>query len=488
MTAVAEAARPEPSATARLQRRLSGAAFLEQLLDAGTFRSWDRPPPAPPGADSAYLADLARARDRSGADESVLTGQGTLDGQPVAVLASEFAFLGGSIGQSAAERIVAAIDEAGRRRLPLVAAPASGGTRMQEGTLAFLQMVRITEALAAYKRLGLPYLAYLRHPTTGGVFASWGSLGHITVAEPGGLVGFLGPKVYAGLTGQEFPVGIQSSEHLLARGTVDAVLDAPGFRNLAAEVLGILAGWGSWIDAGTRPVTHSSSDDVSAWDSVVLTRDAGRPGLAELLDAGFGRLVRLHGTGRGAASASTAVVLAELEGRPVVVVGQDRAAQRAGSVLDAAGWAQARRGMRLAEELGLPLVTVVDTPGAELSVRAEESAIAGGIADCIAGMLGLTVPSVAVLLGEGAGGGALALAAARRTVAAEHAWLAPLPPEGASIIVHGDTSLAADLSERQRIGARALFEGGAVDEVVSEGEGFVKRLVEAAFRHLAAQL
>lgn len=488
MTAVAEAARPEPNPTGDRQLRFSGAEFLEQLLDAGSFRSWDRPVPAQVGADAAYLADLVRARERSGTDESVLTGEGTLNGNPVAVLASEFAFLGGSIGRSAAERIVAAIQEAGRRRLPLVAAPASGGTRMQEGTLAFLQMVRITEALTSYKRLGLPYLAYLRHPTTGGVFASWGSLGHVTVAEPRSLVGFLGPKVHAGLTGQEFPEGIQRSEHLLARGTVDAVLDAPGFRNLAAEVLGILAGRRSWIDAGTPPDTHSSSDDVSAWDSVLRTRDPARPGLAELLDGGFGRLVRLHGTGRGAASASTAVVLAELEGRPVVVVGQDRAAQRAGSVLDAAGLAQVRRGVRLAQELGLPLVTVVDTPGAELSVRAEESAIAGGIADCIAGMLGLTVPSVAVLLGEGTGGGALALAAARRTVAAENAWLAPLPPEGASIIVHGDTSMAAELSGRQRIGARALREDGAVDEVVGEGEGFIKRLAEAITRQISAQL
>lgn len=512
VTAVTGAARPGPGPAVQHHpvqhqpvqrpRRLGGAELLEQILDPGSFRSWDRPVSAPPRPDAAYLADLARARARSGTDEAVLTGEGTLGGVPVAVLASEFTFLGGSIGRAAAERIVAAIEEAGRRRLPLVAAPASGGTRMQEGTLAFLQMVRITEALMAFKILGMPYLVYLRHPTTGGVFASWGSLGHLTVAEPGGLVGFLGPKVYAGLTGQEFPAWVQSSEHLLAHGTVDAVADAPGFRDLAAEALGILAGKGTWKGAGTPSVGPTptgtpqvrtdggplpADGNASAWHSVLRTREGGRPGLAELLDGGFGRLVRLHGTCRGAASASTAVVLAELEGRPVIVVGQDRAAQRAGSVLDVAGLAQARRGMRLAEELGLPLVTVVDTPGAELSVRAEESAIAGGIADCITRMLGLTVPSVAVLLGEGTGGGALALAAARRTVAAEHAWLAPLPPEGASLIVHGDTSLAAELSGRQRIGAGALLEDGAVDEVVGEGDGFCRRLAEAASRQILAQ-
>jgi len=484
--------------------RLGGAELLAHLLDPGSFRSWDRPAGVPAGASRAYLEDLHRAHERSGADEAVLSGEGLIGGQPVAVLASEFTFLGGSIGRATADRIVAAIEEAGRRRLPLIAAPASGGTRMQEGTLAFLQMVRITEALTAYKALRLPYLAYLRHPTTGGVFASWGSLGHLTVAEPGALVGFLGPKVYAGLKDQEFPAGIQHSAHLFSHGTVDAVLDVAGFRNLAAGVLGILAGTGA-APAVPMPSAEAPDGDGgpdggaslpreragSVWDSVLRSRLGGRPGLAELLDAGFGRSVRLSGTGRGERSASTAVVLAELAGgtgtRPVVVVGQDRAAQRAGAVLDVAGLAQARRGMRLAQDLGLPLVTVVDTPGAELSVRAEEAAIAGGIADCIAGLLQLTVPSVAVLMGEGTGGGALALAAARRTVAAEHAWLAPLPPEGASLIVHGDTAHARELAEQQRIGARELLDDGAVHELVPEGPGFCGRLGAAAARQIAVQ-
>ncbi len=480
--------------------RLDARGLLGALLDAGSFASWDAPARVPEGASPEYLADLERARERSGTDESVLTGEGRIGGNPVAVIASEFGFLGGSIGQGAADRIVAAIERAAARGLLLIAAPASGGTRMQEGTPAFLQMVRITRALADYKGRRLPYLVFLRHPTTGGVFASWGSLGHVTVAEPGALIGFLGPKVYAGLTGRDFPAGVQTAEHLFRHGTVDAVLDVGGFRRLAGDVLSI---WGA---APHRAGSHRTADDGAAppaavdrpaavvgspsggaWDSVLRTRDPRRPGLAELLEAGFGRSVRLHGTGRGGASASTVIVLAELCGRPVVVVGQDRAAQRAGSVLDAAGLAQARRGIRLAQELGLPLVTVIDTPGAELSDRAEEQAIAGGIADCVAALIALRVPSVAVLLGEGTGGGALALAAARRIVAAEHAWLAPLPPEGASVIVHGDVTRAAELSASQRIGARELERAGAVHELVAEGPGFLERVALAASRQLWAQ-
>ena len=103
----------------------------------------------------------------------------------MAVIASEFGFLAGSIGVAAGERLVRAVERATRERLPLVAAPASGGTRLQEGTVAFLQMVKVAAAIADHRSAGLPYLVYLRHPTTGGVLASWGSLGHVTAVEPG---------------------------------------------------------------------------------------------------------------------------------------------------------------------------------------------------------------------------------------------------------------------------------------------------------------
>ena len=127
--------------------------------------------------------------------------------------------------------------------------------------------------------------------------------------------------------------------------------------------------------------------------------------------------------------------------------------------------------MRLAEELRLPLVTVIDTPGAELSVAAEEGAIAGEIARCIATLTTMTVPTLAILLGQGCGGGALALFPARTVVAAEHAWLSPLPPEGASVIVHGDVTHAAEMARAQRVRSTDLLALGAVHHVVAEPVG-----------------
>jgi acetyl-CoA carboxylase carboxyl transferase subunit beta len=173
--------------------RIGALALRDAVLDEGSFRSWDSPP-LEVGADEAYRRELAAASARTGLDESVVTGEGTVLGRRVALVACEFDFLAGSIGVAAAERITSAVQRATAERLPLLASPSSGGTRMQEGTVAFLQMVKIAAAVELHKQQHLPYLVYLRHPTTGGVFASWGSLGHVTAAEPGALVGFLGPR------------------------------------------------------------------------------------------------------------------------------------------------------------------------------------------------------------------------------------------------------------------------------------------------------
>jgi len=432
--------------------------LLAGLLDAGTFQSWDTSLAGPPTADAAYGAHLARARAATGIDESVVTGEGLLGGHRVAVAASEFGFLGGSIGVAAGERLTAAVERATRERLPLVVLPASGGTRMQEGTLAFLQMIKITAAVTAHKSAGLPYLVYQRHPTTGGVFASWASLGHVTMAEPGALIGFLGPRVYAALRGRPFPAGVQTAENLRAHGLVDAVVPVA---ELAAYLGGVLTALApaEHRDETTPEVAapYPGQTAAPAWESVLRTREAGRPGAAELIRAMATDVVRLRDTG-------LILALARVGGRPCVLVAQDRSGPAAG----AGALRQARRGMLLAEELRIPLVTVIDTPGAELSARAEEEGVASEIARCVALLINLRTPTISVLLGEGTGGGALALLPADRVLAAEHAWLAPLAPEGASAIVYKDTAHAPELAARQGIRAVDLAGDGIVDRVIAE--------------------
>ncbi|GAA1877078.1 carboxyl transferase domain-containing protein [Pseudonocardia ailaonensis] len=445
--------------------------LVDGLADEGTFRSWDTAPgPVPRAVDTpAYRGELAAARERSGADESVLTGEAHVGGHRVALVVNEFGFLAGSIGVAAAERLLAAVERATAQGLPLLAVTASGGTRMQEGSLAFLQMPAIAAAVAAHKDAGLLHVVYLRHPTTGGVLASWGSLGHLTVAEPGAFVGFLGPKVHAALhEGRPFPAGVQSAENLLAHGVVDAVVPAEDLAGYLAGLLAVVTARPRRRLCPTgRATPPADGPAADAWDSVTRTRRRARPGVRQLLDEGGSPLIPLGGSGRGEPADGLLVGLTCLGAAPCVLIGQDRAAQES-APLGPGSLRTARRAMRLAEQLGLPVVTVVDTPGAALSVAAEQGALAFEIGSCLADLADLAVPTLSVLLGQGSGGAALALLPADRVLAARHSWLSPLPPEGASVILHGTVTRGPQVVAAQQVRSTDLLRAGLVDVILDE--------------------
>ncbi len=450
----------------KARRGTSAHEVIAAIADEGTWRSWDEPL-VDPTDDPDYLAELAAARERTGLDEAVTTGECSIRGHRVAALVGEFGFLGGSIGVAAADRLVTAIRRATQLRLPLLGSPSSGGTRMQEGTVAFVQMLRITEAVAAHREAGLPFLLYLRHPTTGGVFASWGSLGHVITAEPGALVGFLGPRVYEALFGEAFPEGVQTAENLFEHGLIDAVLPAEQVPELADRALTVMAGPSA---RATRPAQPDAAEPAGlpAWESIQRSRRRERPGVRRLLRQAATDVVPLHGTLEGERDPGLILALARFGSMPAVVLGQDRRGQERERPLGPGALRAARRGMQLAAELHLPLVTVIDTPGAALSREAEEGGLAGEIARSIYQLIGLPTATVAVLLGQGSGGGALALLPADRVIAAEHAWLSPLPPEGASAIVHRTTDRAAEMAQAQGVRSIDLAAAGIVDRIVVE--------------------
>jgi acetyl-CoA carboxylase carboxyl transferase subunit beta len=471
-------------------------------LDPGSWRSWDEEP-LEPGHDEAYGASLARAAAKSGRDESVSTGEGTIGGRPVAVMSGNFGFLGGSIGQAAAVRLVRCAERATERRLPLLAFTASGGTRMQEGAPGFTAALGVTAAVVRHRDAGLPYLVYLRNPTFGGVLATWASLGWPVLAEPGAAIGFLGPRPYAALGGTGDPRPTQTAENLAAHDLIDAVVPPRDLRGVLNGLLSGLPGAGLRGTAAPEAPAREQPDPwrppagFDAWESVAASRRADRPGLRQAL--GTGTVTWLTGgLTTGVAGEVTAddpddpddppgsplaVGTARIGGHRCVVVGQDRSASRA-RPLGPPALRRAQRAIAAAGTLGLPLVTLIDTAGAELTQAAEEGGVAFEIAHCVDAMLRLPVPTVAVLLGQGAGGGAIALAAADRLIALEHSWLAPLAPEGASAIVHGHPDRAAELARGQRISAGALLSRGIADTVLPEPAAFAGGITAAVARVL----
>lgn len=207
--------------------------------------------------------------------------------------------------------------------------------------------------------------------------------------------------------------------------------------------------------------------EVDAWTSIEISRNPRRPDLRHLLAYGAQDVLPLNGTGQGEKDPGLLLALARFGRQSCIVLGHHRPLI-AQAAMGPASLREARRGMRLAEELGLPLLTVIDTAGAALSQEAEEGGLAGEIARSLHDLIGLDSPTVSVLFGQGGGGGALALVPADRTIAAQHAWLSPLPPEGASAIVHRSIEFAPAMAQAQGVNVAALYANGVVDHVVDE--------------------
>jgi len=189
-----------------------------------------------------YADRLRDARAKTGMQDCVKIGAGTLDELPVTVGVQDFDFMGGSLGMAAGEAVITGLMTAVERRTPFIMFTASGGARMQEGILALMQMPRTTVAVETLREAGLPYIVVLTNPTTGGVTASYAMLGDIHIAEPGALIGFAGPRVIEQTIREKLPDGFQRSEYLREHGMVDCVVHRHELRATLSRLCRMLTG------------------------------------------------------------------------------------------------------------------------------------------------------------------------------------------------------------------------------------------------------
>jgi len=228
--------------------RLSAEARLAHLLDHGSFVERDAGLSSvdPLGFvdQKAYLDRIAAAQIATGMKDAAVWGTGAIEGRPVAICVMDFGFMGGSMGAVVGEKVTRAAEYALVERVPLIVVSASGGARMQEGTLALMQLAKTVAALERLRAAGVPFISVLSDPTTGGVFASFAALGDVNVAEPNALIGFAGARVTSGTIAQELPAGFQRSEFLFEHGFLDRVVHR-------AELRGELAGLLSYLVPST---------------------------------------------------------------------------------------------------------------------------------------------------------------------------------------------------------------------------------------------
>ena len=221
--------------------RLSAAARLAMLLDEGTFSERDAglesEDPLGFTDQKTYPDRVAAAQLTTGLRDAAVWGTGAIDGRPIAICVMDFGFMGGSMGAVVGEKVTRAAEHALEARIPLVIVSASGGARMQEGTLSLMQLAKSVAAIERLRAGGVPFLSLLSDPTTGGVFASFAVLGDVNIAEPNALIGFAGARVSAGTISQELPPGFQRSEFLFSHGFLDRVIHRSELRTEIAVLL-----------------------------------------------------------------------------------------------------------------------------------------------------------------------------------------------------------------------------------------------------------
>ena len=224
--------------------RLSATQRIQLLVDDGTFTElFDEFKPVDPlqfvDTDS-YIKRLENAKKNSGRDEAIIVGPCKILGKEIALAVLDFSFMAGSMGSVVGERLTSIIEYAITHHLPLIIISASGGARMQESALSLMQMAKTSAALAKLHEKGLPFISVLTNPTTGGVTASFASLGDIIIAEPEALIGFAGPRVVEQTIRQKLPPGAQRSEFLLEKGMIDCIVNRHQLKERLFQLLQFL--------------------------------------------------------------------------------------------------------------------------------------------------------------------------------------------------------------------------------------------------------
>ena len=435
---------------------------LAGLVDEGSFVEHDNELETDDPLDfPGYAAAVSDARERTHTQESVVTGTALIAGRAVEIAMFEFGFFGGSMGEVTGERLARGLERSAREHRPFLLRTATGGARMQEGMRSLAQMPKVVVARMELARAGVPFIALLGHPTTGGVLASLGALADLTFASSGATVGFAGPRVAEAFTGRPLRDDSHTAESALANGLVDDVIGPDQERDALISALALFD-HDAPEDLGP-PHRAEHPQALDEWEVVQAARSETRLNASEAIDEVCDRFVELRGDRSGTDDRALVAALGRIGGRKAVVLAFDRTRPPA-----AGAFRKARRCVEIAVRLRLPIVTLVDTRGADPSEESEAQGVAWQIARLFESILAADVPVVSILTGEGGSGGALAFAVGDVLVAYAHSFFSVIGPEGAAQILWRAAERAPEAARALKVSAHDLVRLGIADEVVAE--------------------
>ncbi len=432
----------------------------------------------------SYRDRLAAARSETGCYDAVSTADGTIGGVPSTVCVLNGLFMMGSMGRAAGDAIVAAIEHAISERRPFIMVTSSGGARMQENILSLMQMARTTAAVNKLHANGIPYIVLLTDPTFGGVTASFAMLGDIHIAEKGARIGFAGRRVIEQNIREKLPSNFQTADYLYEHGMVDMVVARGELHDVIAKILAVLTKQERTPKqiSVTTPA-HDASKKIrgmgenEAYDKVLLARNENRPHFLDYINGIVDDWTYLAGDRLYAEDAAMGSGIGFWRGIPAVIIGQEqgrtietRQKHRFGMV-NPDGYRKAQRMMALAEKFNLPLISLFDTAGAFAGREGEERGQSQAVAASIAAGLRVKTPYVAVNVGQGGSGGAIAIGTGDRVLMLENAIYSVIAPESCASILWKDNKFRATASAAMKLTARDMADLNIVDEVIPEPAG-----------------
>jgi len=452
---------------------------VELLADKGTFKesykyvsSMD---PLSFSRRSRYRKFLAQDQSRTGLTEAAVTGRCRIGDVETMLTVLDFGFMGGTMGSVVGEKVSMAFENAARRGIPAVAVVSGGGTRIQEGVLSLMQMAKTVTAANRLRDEEVPFIVVLANPSTGQAYASFANLADVILAEPGSLIGLSPLRTLREVSKMPLPLDAHTAEAHVGHGLLDNVVDREILQSRIASLLQILTAQkhGSSNHNNLLKTEPLESSEVEPWEAVTAARNSERPQASVYFRSMLDPFIELRGDRLNSDDRSIIAGLGFMDGQPVAVIGQQRRPLVEGERYHVFpdGLRKAQRIIDLASRFKLPLVTLIDTQGADPGLEAEEQGIGNAIAKTLSSMLTVPTPMVSVVIGEGGSEGALALSMSDRILIQQYAIYSPISVNHTLGAAHHDHMLDREAAEALMLTAHDCLELGIADQVVPEPEG-----------------
>ena len=422
-----------------------------------------------------YRKFLEQDQNRTGLTEAAVAGKCRIGDVETMLIVLDFGFMGGTMGSVVGEKVSMAFENAARRGIPAVAVVSGGGVRIQEGVLSLMQMAKTVTATNRLRGEEVPFIVVLANPSTGQAYASFANLADVILAEPGSLIGLSPLRTLREVSKMPLPLDAHTAEAHVGHGLLDDVVDRENLQPRIASILQILTAQkhGKSNHKNLLKSELEECDEVEPWEAMTAARNSDRPQASAYFRSILDPFIELRGDRLNSDDRSVVTGIGFMDGLAVAVIGQQRRPLVEGERYHVFpdGLRKAQRLIDLASRFKLPLVTLIDTQGADPGLEAEEQGIGNAIARTLSSMLTVPTPMVSVVIGEGGSEGALALGLSDRILMQQFAIYSPISVNHTLGAVHHDHMLDREAAEALMLTAHDCLELGIADEVVPEPDG-----------------